>query len=461
MVALPGGVFRVTLTAMTTANPGIWRLMQAGGRDRPVDSARDFRRVVLRYAISGVAALILLAAAGVYLLRHIGRDEAIRNAREVTALAGRGIVEPALTPALLRGNPVAIARLDRVVRRGILQGRIVRVKIWDSTGRVVYSDEHRLIGSRYGSGAEELQALPQGRTEAEVSDLSRPENRFERRFHKLLEVYLRIRGPSGEPLLFETYERYSSIAASGRRLWLAFAPAILGTLALLWLVQLPLAWRGARRLREHQIQRERLLQRAIESSEVERRRIAQDLHDSAVQDLAGVSYSLNAAARDVGNPETEAILRDAAAGTRRTIRELRSLLVDIYPPDLHRTGLGPALRDLVAPLSARGIDASVQAPDTLALRPELETLLYRCAQEALRNVVRHSRARHVHVLVEADGEHASLRVTDDGRGFDRAAVGEGHLGLRLLGDLAREAGGRLEVDSQPQRGTAVCIEAPL
>jgi len=445
---------------MTAANPGIWRLMQASGRDRPASSARDFRRVVLRYALSGVAALILLGAAGVYLLQHVARDEAIRNARENAELAGRGVVAPALTPALLRGDPAAVARLDHVVRRGILGGRIVRVKIWDSAGRIVYSDEHRLIGSRYLSGADELHTIAPGHTEAEVSDLSRPENRFERQFDKLLEVYLQVQGPNGKPLLFETYERYSSVAASGRKLWLAFAPAILGTLALLWLVQLPLAWRGARQLREHQAQRERLLQSAIESSELERRRIARDLHDGAVQDLAGVSYNLTAAAQDVDNPETAAILGEAADGTRRTIRELRSLLVDIYPPDLHRTGLGPALRDLVAPLGVRGIEASVDVPDNLVLRAELETLLYRCAQEALRNVARHSGAAHVHVSVETNGDRAQLLVTDDGRGFD-GPVDEGHLGLRVLADLAREAGWDMKLDTRPQGGTRVCIEAPL
>src|SRR3954464_8986065 len=153
---------------MTAANPGIWRLMQASGRDRPASSARDFRRVVFRYAASGVAALILLGAAGGYLLHHVGRDEAICNARENAELAGRGVVAPALTPALLRGDPGAVARLDRVVRRGILGGRIVRVKIWDATGRIVYSDEHRLIGSRHRSGCSEPPATAPGHTRSRV-----------------------------------------------------------------------------------------------------------------------------------------------------------------------------------------------------------------------------------------------------------------------------------------------------
>jgi two-component system, NarL family, sensor kinase len=458
MVVLPATMRCGRLKHMSAANPGIWRLMQAAGRDRPAPSTRGFRRVVLQYALSGVIALILLAAAGVYLLHNVGRDEAVRNARENAELAARGVVEPALTAGILNSEPAAVARLDRIVRRGILRGRIVRVKIWDSSGRIIYSDEHRLIGSRYRSGAEELRGASS--TQAEVSDLARPENRFERKFGKLLEVYLPIRGPGCRPLLFETYERYSSVAASGRKLWLAFAPAVLATLALLWLVQLPVAWRGARQLQEHQAQRERLLQRAIESSELERRRIARDLHDGAVQDLAGVSYNLTAAANEVDNENAAAMLSEAAESTRRTIRELRSLLVDIYPPDLHRTGLAPALRDLVAPLGSRGVEASVEAADDLPLRPELETLLYRCAQEALRNVAKHSGAAHVHLRVETDEDVARLLVIDDGRGFDGGAD-EGHLGLVLLSDLAREAGGTMKLDSKPGQGTRVCVEAPL
>jgi two-component system, NarL family, sensor kinase len=446
---------------MAAAVPGIWRVMPADTTDSARGNRNDFRRVVLQYAFSGVVALILLGGAGVYLLRDISRNEAIGNARQVAELAGHGIVEPNLTPAVVRGDRSGIARLDRVVERGVLQGRLVRVKVWDGTGRIVYSDEHRLIGARYALGGDEHSSLASGRTDAEVSDLTRPENRFERQFGKLLEVYLPIRGPRGRPMLFETYERYGAVAASGRRLWLAFLPAILGTLALLWLIQLPLAWRGARQLRENQAERERLLQRAIDSSELERRRIARDLHDGAVQDLAGVSYSLTAAAQQPQNgEETTAALTEAASATRRTIRQLRSLLVDIYPPDLHRTGLGAALRDLVAPLAPRGVEADVDIPDELELPPRLETLFYRCAQEALRNVARHADASRVRVNVTTNGSRARLIVEDDGRGFD-GSVEEGHLGLRVLSDLAHEADGRLNVESRPGEGTRVCIEAPL
>jgi signal transduction histidine kinase len=420
------------------------------------------RRPIANFALSGLAALVLLGAVGVYVVRQIGRTEAIRDAKHAALLAGRGVAEPNVTTGLVRGDPAAIARLDRVVHRSILDGRVVRVKIWRPDGTILYSDEHRLIGTRYPLAAVDIAALRTGSVEAELSDLSRPENRFERSYHKLLEVYLPIRNPAGGRLMFETYERYSSVAASGHRLWLAFAPAFLGILALLWLVQVPIAWRYGRRLEDGQRSRELLLRRAIESSELERRRIARDLHDGAVQDLAGVSYSLSAAADTIdasSSAKTAAAMREAATGTRRTIKQLRTLLVDIYPPDLHRTGLEAALRDLIAPLGPRGIDAHLDVTATGELPPALETILYRCAQEALRNVSVHSGATHVDVRLETGDDVVRLTVRDDGKGFSGEGA-EGHLGLRLLADLAQEVGGRLIVDSKPGAGTSVIVEVP-
>jgi two-component system, NarL family, sensor kinase len=413
---------------------------------------------VARYALSGFAALVLLAGAGVYLLEHIGRAEAIRHAKELTALAGLDVAAQDVTPALERGDGAAIGKMDVAVRRILATGSVVRVKIWLPDGRIVYSDQHRLIGSRYELGADERAALRAGSTEADISDLRRPENRFERRFGKLLEVYLPIRDTAGRSLLYEDYERYSSVAASGHRLWLSFAPAVLGVLALLWLVQIPLAWRAARRLQHGQVERERLLRMAIDASEEERRRIARDLHDGAVQDLAGVSYSLTATA-EAAPPAIADVMREAAEDTRRTIKELRTLLVDIYPPDLHRTGLEAALRDLIAPLAPHGIAATLEIASDLVLPEAVETLFYRGAQEALRNVIKHAQATHVRVRVEADGR-VCLTVDDDGVGLPAGAGADGHFGLRLLGDLARQADGRLLVESRPRQGTRVIIEVP-
>lgn len=421
-------------------------------------------RAVAQFALSGLIAVALLGFVAVQLLEKTGRDEAIRDAKQVAELAGDGIVEPALDAGILRGDRTSVARLDRIVRGSLLRNDLVRVKLWSEDGRILYSDEGRLVGSRYQLGDEELEALRERQTDAEISDLGRPENRFERPQGKLLEVYHGIRGPGGDPMLFEVYLRYESIAASGRRLWQRFAPALIITLVLLEIAQVPLAYSLARRVRRGQEERVRLLRQAIASSDLERGRIAADLHDGAVQNLAGVSYSLSAAAGDLERGDRDsavAAIEEAARETRRSIRDLRTLLVDIYPADLHRSGLAAALGDLVSRAATRGVEAEVDVDEQLRLAPEVEALLYRTAQEAVRNALEHADPRHLALSVVTDNGTARLEVRDDGSGFDPdEASTRGHFGLRVLSDLADNASGSLRVTSAPGAGTTVRLEVP-
>lgn len=418
--------------------------------------------------LAGLVAVIVFLAGALFVLGQIGRREAIRDARQFAVLAGQGIVEPNVSDGLLEGNLGDVERLDRVVQERVLGDRVVRVKIWTRDGRIVYSDEPRLIGSEYPhSGADEQEALETGVAKAELSDLSRPENRFERGQGKLYEVYLPIRTPNGTPLLFETYQRESSVSSTGRRTWLPFAAPLLASLILLWLVQVPLAWRLADRLRRSQEEREALLLKALDASADERRRIAADLHDGVVQDLAGLSYSLSASADSPpaqASPELRRALRDGASGTRDSMRSIRSLLVEIHPPNLHAAGLESALADLLAPLSTRGIEARLDVPDDLQVTREVELVLFRAAGEAIRNVQRHADARHVSVQVSRDVRSARLVVVDDGAGFAPAERerrrSEGHVGLSLLEELAVSVGGSLDVRSAPGEGTTFILEVP-
>src|SRR3954452_22716223 len=193
------------------------------------------RSPVAQFTVASLLAMVVVGVATAALSRRTGTSEAIRDAKELAAFAGSGVVEPNLTRGVIDGDPRALRRFDALVRRRVLRDGIVRVKIWSRDGTVVYSDEPRLIGARYPLDGDELSAL---RVEADVSDLSAPENRFERSYDTLLEVYLPIRAPGGRGLLFEAYQRYSSVTANGWRLWRAFAPALLGGLLLLQLVNL-------------------------------------------------------------------------------------------------------------------------------------------------------------------------------------------------------------------------------
>jgi signal transduction histidine kinase len=430
----------------------------------------NFARLFARFALTGLAAMIVIGAIAFVVVRQSATSGAIRQAKELTQLAGRGIAEPMITEGVVRGVPTDLARLDRVIRQRVLHGTpIVRVKIWDQRGRIVYSDAPRLIGSSFPLGADELRALHNGGIEAHASDLNRPENRFDRRFKRLVEVYVGIRGPNGSPLLYEDYERSSTISASSRRQWAGLLPALLGALLVLYLVQVPLAYSLARRLRARQREREELLRRAIEASGLERRRIAADLHDGTVQRLAGVSLSLAASA--AGNGATtpsetiKATLAGAASETRATIRELRALLVDIYPPTLQRSGLAAALNDLVAPLRAIGVSVSLLVPGSLVLPDDTEALFYRVAQEAIRNAKTHGNPSEVEISVEVQAREAVLSVVDNGRGFSSEASDErepdDHFGLRLMHDLVDHSGGRLDVISAPGEGASLRVTVPL
>jgi signal transduction histidine kinase len=431
---------------------------------------RVLRRIggsaVLQFALSGLVATLVIGAIVVAVSRQVGEHEAIRDAQQVTRLAGEGIVAPSLTAPMLRGDAAAVRELDRIVRTRVMRDGIVRVKVWNPDGRIVYSDQPQLVGRRFPLDEDQRSALRSGAVEAEVSDLSRSENRFERTRRTLLEVYLPIDGPDG-PLLFEVYQRFASVSASGQRLWQSFAPALLGGLLLLQLVNLPLARSMARRLRRGQEEREALLHRALDASQAERRTIAADLHDGIVQDLVAVSFSLAAEARRVngsgGGGPGEA-LREGAAKTRDSVRALRTLLVDIYPPNLHQAGLASALEDLAATYAVRGLTVDVDLDPGAPASDADERLLFRCAQEALRNAVKHARAGRVDLALRSHDDRTVLEVRDDGRGFDPEAVGgrpgQGHFGLRMMGDLVRDAGGSLELSSAPGAGTTVRVTLP-
>src|SRR3954451_22352719 len=292
-------------------------------------------RPILQFFLVGLVAVVIVGIATAAAARRVGQREAVVDARTTTLVKAQNIVEPAVTDGLLTAQPAAVRAVDAAVHKGVLDRSLVRVKIWTRDGRIVYSDDPRLRGASYRLGQDEIAALDKGVIEAEVSDLKKPENRFDRSFNKLLEVYLPIRTPSGERLLFEAYYRYSAVSASGTRIWKSFAPISIGALVALELIQIPIAWSLARRLRERQEERERLLRQALEASDNERRRIAGDLHDGVVQDLAGVAYELAGSARRDGvSGGTATLLDDSATQVRESIKSLRSLLVDIYPPKL-------------------------------------------------------------------------------------------------------------------------------
>ena len=438
------------------------------GSPRPESSSGpSIRRVVTQFMLASLCALILFGVIGLVAQRRIGINEETRDVSERATLVARSIVTPLLTEqALIAGTPDA-RHLDRIIRSSVIDKQIVRIKLWKRDGTIVYSDASSLIGRRYPLDKDDLAVFRTGATVADLSDLSKPENELERPFGKLLQVYLPVTAAGGQTLLFEMYQRYDGIVEGSHRLWVLFALPLLLSIALLWLAQAPLAWSLARRLRSGQRDRERLLRRAIETSNLERRRIAADLHDGVVQHLAGTAYSLAAAAetsRNVASDETQGALTEGINNVRHVIRQLRSLIVEIHPPNLRSEGLRAAITDLTAQLGTRGIKTTLEIDSDVAIGQDAEELCFRAAQEGVRNVIAHSEATEVTVRFSQEGAKAVLTVEDNGQGFDPSgraiAAKDGHVGLSLLGELANDMGGVLHIQSAPGEGCLLRLEVP-
>ena len=430
----------------------------------------SLRRAVAVYLVTGLVVLSATGALLAELQRRQAVTEAVRDARSLTSVMAHAVVAPELTDAMLVAGPER-DRLGKMVKERVLGQSIVRVKLWDARGRIVFSDDLAAVDRVFPLPPDERRALLKpGAPLAELSGLDEPENVGEQQFGTLLQVYLGVRTQTGTPLLFETYQTYDSIRASSRRTWAASLPVLLGGLVLLYLLQAPLAYRMARRLRTAQEQREQLLLSALAAGDRERRRIAADLHDGVLQGLSGASYSLSAAAAAVragGDAEAAASAAERTAGElRRWVRELRTLVLTITPPALHQQGLAASLVDLAATLEARGtpVRVDVAAVEHVVLDEPTEALVYRVAQEGVRNVVRHADARAAALLVELDDDVLRLQVRDDGRGYDEGAADprrHGSVGLELLRGLALDAGGVVTTTTSPGEGTCLQLELPV
>ena len=420
---------------------------------------RALRSPLLQFLLAGAFLLVVVAVGTGELSERAASEEAVWDARQTTEVLARSVAEPAIPRGLVEGRVAAIDRFDRTVLSRLRVDDVQRIKIWDADGTVLYSDETALIGQRYELGAEELAVLRGAPTDAGASDLDRPENRFEEDPSGLLEVYTRIESPEGEALLFEVYFSASDIAARQQHIFNSFRPITLGGLGLLVVLTTPVLWVLNRRLRRAAEERERLLVAAVDASAAERRRIARDLHDGVVQDLAGTSFRLAAAAQQAPRQEDAVALAEMSGSIRAGLRSLRSLLVEIYPADLDSSGLEAALTDLLASAQGNGVSTSVEVDDVSDAPRDVVGIVWRVAQEAVRNALRHGAPDRVEVRVRRTDTSLGLEVSDDGRGFDPGSdPGRSHLGLRGLRDLVHEAGGELLVTSTPGSGTVVRME---
>ena len=218
------------------------------------------------------------------------------------------------------------------------------------------------------------------------------------------------------------------------------------------------------RLRGEMAARDGLRRRLSRAQEEERLRLARELHDSAGQALAVLSMSIESLARSTPLPPSA---MEILARVRRSVdelsRELHGISVRLRPTALDDLGLVPALRQLAEEWSSRaGVAVELTTANIDArLAEEVETALYRIAQEALTNVARHARASRVSIVLSRPDAQVALVVEDDGVGFDAATSGAGRLGLAGMRERVGLIGGTLELESSPGGGTTIVACVPI
>lgn len=427
----------------------------------PLTDRSEVRAAVRRFLLAGLVVLLVAAVPATWWIRAVAEEHAVEHVLHITERLANYAVAPLITDELLAGGPAATAQLDVRLQPWLNDGTIRRIKIWDADGTIVYSDEHELIGQNYGPPVWDDDLVSRGEGVATVEHQQDAENSHESGAGQLVEVYVGFVPAGGEQLVFEAYYDDSIVRDEQRSVLMGMAPAFLLTLVLFQLAQLAPAVGLARRIQDHRTARAQLLQHAVDAAELERVRVARDLHDDVIQDLAGLSYSLEAQEMTAAVPEQRSALGRSRSILQGSLRTLRGITTALYSPDLLTLGLPKALARLADPLAQRGIDTSVQISPAVLLTPEQEGMFLKVAREAFANISKHAHASTVRLRLGAEHGTTVMSISDDGTGFDDSRGSpEGHLGLRIMRDIADAAGAALEVRSRPGVGTTVLVTLP-
>ena len=203
------------------------------------------------------------------------------------------------------------------------------------------------------------------------------------------------------------------------------------------------------------------VRRVVDAQETERRRLALELHDETGQALTSILLGVSSIRAARSDEEAERAEADVRGLVVQALQDVRALAVELRPAALDDFGLGPAIERLGETFAERsGIETVVQANLEQRLSPEVEITIYRVVQEALTNVVKHSGAEHVSIVISNRDGGIAATIDDDGRGFENDDVRADALGLLGMRERLALVGGKLEVESSTGSGTTIAAQVP-
>jgi signal transduction histidine kinase len=217
-------------------------------------------------------------------------------------------------------------------------------------------------------------------------------------------------------------------------------------------------------LQEANVDRSRLLANLVWAHEAERARIASDIHDDSIQVMAAAALRLEMLGDDLVDSGHGDAISEVAEKARHAVGRLRRLIFDLSPRALENGGLGSAIRAYLREVCTEvGLEWSVEDRLGRHLPDVVEVVLYRIAQEAIRNAEKHAQARTVSVTLSEQDGGSLLRIADDGVGFSAGGPGErrpGHVGLPSMRERATVAGGTLRLETAPGQGCVIEVWVP-
>jgi len=460
-----------------------WRLPGLGLAGMPL--ARRYLLVSLVFVVIGGGVVA-------FALGQLIESSAINRTTSVTALYVDSFVAPELQTLATSPNltPSEIASLQHLLSDSPLATKVVSFRIWSTTGQVLYSPLAELIGRQFDMSGDRG-AAAQGAVIGDVSDLSDPENIYERQhWNHLIEIYLPVRevGSSRIIAVAELYQLPDELEAEVNRdrliTWgLVAAATFLAYLALVRVVR-----QGSETILHQEAELRRQVQelstlldqnarlsdrirhaaaRSTALTELERRRIGSDLHDGPSQTLALAMLRLDAVEGHLdGQGQTgDAELREVRGAMEAALTDMRGIAAGLRTPELEGASPTEIVLRAVAEHERWAVAPAIVrvegAPDTAPLATKIA--LYRILSEALSNALRHGRGAGVEVAMTLGSEDSLfVEVSDKGPGFDPARKpGEGHLGLAGMRERAELLGGRFELESAPGAGTRVRAYLPL